>query len=917
MTTSEPPLISRGLSPFGLVYLAPLVLLACGPAPEPTVVPPPVEPAPELAEIVEFSASTGTVALGGQVDLTWEVAGTATVSIFSDGDFEASVSASGVLTSPRLTETTRFTLRAENEAGVARADAIVAVRKPPEPASIERFEAFPEEFTGAVAEVGLSWRATGRLRLLAGETELTEFPGQRASFFTVRITEPTVFTLVSTGEDGLKVRAEARVRRTGVELEPNDRREQAQAIEPGSMVRGTITEGDVDWFSVAVPDGFSLSARLNESCGFPSQLELWGPDPERVGQVTFYGLDDRIEDPCARIDPAVFPAAVELSGGTYFLKVRGFDGSSAGAYELSLEVIAPGCGNGLVEVGRGEQCDPAGGLCGADCAFTGLVTHLGPPLDLELEPPAPVEVGLDEPGTVFGSLGGDDNCPELGLFDLDRTGGSTLLRLDGGSGRCGALLPEPLAPGRYLVLPLSEAPRMSVSARVRGCGDGIVDRGELCDEGGPTEGCGPDCRFRAAAVAVPGVPVTVDVPAQLTRFVQVEVPIAGSSISARVVGGAGAWSLGLHDGGFVEVASAEPGQPLLSGQPKEMDDLAAGEHHIAVTRHGEGTASVTIAIEVTPPECPDGIVQRRAGEQCEPQLGEVPCTSDCRGSPGAARFQGPGAPRFGTVVVPETQTTLGPGAMELLVVETSTFTVIRVRGGHNARFRCDGPAVGALDTALFDDQFRRLTAEPGPNARCPGVAYSVGPGTNYVRLKNDGPSDIDPVIAAGLLETARCGNSIVDGNEDCDRSINAFRSLCPSNCRFGAAVRREQEPNDDLRTAEPIDPRSSELILGRIPLGDRDLYSFELGRFDEFGLKASLYPPSRNCQFFHPRLRLLDHRGRTLIEATRTTGFSDPPRPCLEFDLGPEDRLLPGRYYLEVKSEDPLNEPYLLKMEPR
>ncbi len=858
---------------------------------------------------MRFSASTGTVALGGQVDLTWEVSGTATVSISSDGDFEVSVSAAGVWTSPRLTEATRFTLRAENEAGVARAEVTVAVRGPPDPASIERFEAVPDEFTGAFSEVGLSWRATGRLRLLAGGTELTEFPGQRASFFTVRITEPTVFTLVSTGEDGSEVRAEARVRRRGVELEPNDRREQAQAIEPGATVRGTITEGDVDWFSVAVPDGASLSASLNQSCGFGSQLELWGPDPERVGQVIFIGLDDRIEDPCARIDPAVFPAAVELSGGTYYLRVRGFDGSSAGAYELTVDVIAPGCGNGLVEVGRAEQCDPPVGLCGADCVFTGLVTHSGPPLDLELEPPAPVEIGLEELGTLFGTLAGD-TCPELGLFDLERTGGRTLLRVDEGPGRCGALLPEPLVPGRYVVVPLSEALRMSVSARARGCGDGIVDRGELCDEGGPTEGCTPDCRFRAAAVADPGIPVTVDVPAYSTRFVRVDVPIAGSSLSVSVVGHAAEWSLGLHDGGFVEIASAGPGEPLLSGQPEEMDDLAAGEHHVAVTGHSGGTAAVTLAIDLTPPACPDGIVQRRAGEQCDWLLTEIPCGGDCRISPALPRLQGPRAPDFELRGVGN-QFPLEPGDEEFFAVETSTVTLVVFQGFHPVTRACSGPVVRALDMALFDDQLRRLTAFPDPYARCPSVVFSLEPGVRYLKVKNDGPSRIDPVVLAGGLELAECGNFFVDANEDCEPSVSGT-PLCLSDCRIAASVRREQEPNDDLRTAEPIDVRRGETLFGRGAFGDRDLFVLELGRFEEFGVSAELVSMNRDCASSQPRLRLLDHQGRTLAEGT-----SSFQQPCPRLTVGPDNPLPPGRYFLEVNSGFGPIGPYLLEVEER
>ncbi len=80
--------------------------------------------------MVRFSASSATVALGGPVDLTWEVARAATVTISAPTDVEVFVEASGSLISPPLTEVTRFSLRAENDAG-AGADVTVSVERPP------------------------------------------------------------------------------------------------------------------------------------------------------------------------------------------------------------------------------------------------------------------------------------------------------------------------------------------------------------------------------------------------------------------------------------------------------------------------------------------------------------------------------------------------------------------------------------------------------------------------------------------------------------------------------------------------------------------------------------------------------------------------------------------------------------------
>ncbi len=862
-----------------------VALFSCGPALEPSAGPPPVEPAPELAEIVEFSASTGTVALGGQVDLTWEVAGTATVSISSDGDFEVSVSATGVLTSPRLTEATRFTLRAENEAGVARADVRVAVRRPPEPPAIERFEATPEVFSGESVEVGLSWRATGQLSLLAQGEERADFPGQRASYHQVRITEPTVFTLVALGEDGSEIRREARVRRVWEELEPNDRREDAQPVEPGAPVQGTITQGDVDWFRVQVPRGHSIEAGLEPDCGFDSMLELWGPDPERPFEARFLALDHGPgpDGACARIDAATEPAAVELFEGVHFVAVRGFDRSSVGAYRLTVNLIPPSCGNGLVETGRGEQCDPPGEGCGADCTVEELVTHIGPPLDLELDPAVSVEIRLEEEGTIFGRVFGrafdpNGDCPagtEIGLFDLDRTGGSTLRTVR--ESAC-ALPAAPLPAGRYLVKPKGEAPlRLSLSARAKGCGDGFEDRGEQCDEGGPTDGCGSDCRLRVAAVAAPGVPLDLEVPPDSTRYVRVPVAIPGTSIAARVLGTPEGWKLGMYDQAFYFIADVAIGREL-SGLG-DLHDLRAEDHLIAVTRTGAAAGpTARLEVDVTPPRCGDGVLQRRAGERCDPLLTNAPCDADCQFETSLPTVHGREGPLDDLPLV------LPPGP-RFLAVETATtgrFEMLLVPAAWEQVRRCLGPRIRLT---AFDQAGWPLGLTSQGSCVVGGVD---GPAGSYpILVENLDPTDTASLLIRRQFTAARCGDGVVDADEECDGSVGCD----PSTCLLQGPIRREQEPNDDFRSAEVLEPLLGERVFGRAPPGDRDMFVFDVGEDIDYGLAFHVNRCSTagSCQGdLADRFRWFDERGRPLSLPFRDPNF----------------RLTEGRYFFEIPSSN-------------
>ncbi len=169
------------------------------------------------------------------------------------------------------------------------------------------------------------------------------------------------------------------------EVEPNSDRTDAMVHGPlaagqngwsaainGPTALPTPGAGDQDYFMFTIPAGQTRSVRAEVSdgttgCPFDSILEL----RSATNTVLVTDLDDGIGN-CSLIDGVVDGPAQNLGEGTYYLVVRHNSATSTvtAPYVLSLNLIAPGCGNRILE--GGEACDDGnmntGDGCDA-CAF--------------------------------------------------------------------------------------------------------------------------------------------------------------------------------------------------------------------------------------------------------------------------------------------------------------------------------------------------------------------------------------------------------------------------------------------------------------------------------------------------------------------------------------------------------------------
>jgi len=156
------------------------------------------------------------------------------------------------------------------------------------------------------------------------------------------------------------------------ETEPNDTQMTANPVGTADGFIGSISPiGDQDYFSFdVVTPGSSVFAQVTDGvkgcpAGFDSKLTLFAPNNTLLAAV-----DDGGAMKCSLLSPATTPAAANLAVGTYKVRVEYVGNSVAVAsYVVKIKVVAPGCGDGVIQSAT-EQCDDGNVLLGDGCSAT-------------------------------------------------------------------------------------------------------------------------------------------------------------------------------------------------------------------------------------------------------------------------------------------------------------------------------------------------------------------------------------------------------------------------------------------------------------------------------------------------------------------------------------------------------------------
>ena len=226
--------------------------------------------------------------------------------------------------------------------------------------------------------------------------------------------------------------------------------------------------------------------------------------------------DDSGIDRCARL-------VEQLDAGRYLLVVRGFDDDVVPAYTLTASFgVEPICGNGTIE--SGEQCDDGNDISGDGCADTCFVE----PVDINgggiyaggfdhgsfdlyiftVDATTPVDFEVQDPD---GGCAGLDTVTVLYVLSGNQVQFVTSDN-NGGIGNCSRLTRDVDA-GNY-ILQIRQVSMLAVDdyrliARFGApstCGNGRIDAGEECDDGGRAggDGCDIDCRSEPVDISAGG-----------------------------------------------------------------------------------------------------------------------------------------------------------------------------------------------------------------------------------------------------------------------------------------------------------------------------------------------------------------------------------------------------------------------------
>ena len=320
------------------------------------------------------------------------------------------------------------------------------------------------------------------------------------------------------------------------EMEPNDIKSLANPLAMGTkgFTASIHPLGDIDVFTFTVTTGgSSVSVKTSDGMGgCPAGAKTYLRVFDSSNAVLAF---DNGKSGCVSFTPASNPSLAGLPAGTYYVHVESSSLSVIPFYVLDISLKAPACGDGIVQVASGEQCDDGNTTSGDGCSSTCKIESgsyvnetepngtqaTGNNLDGhaggvgQLNPAGDVDwytVDVTVAGSSITAEIGDgfNGCPlgfdsQLSLFDP----AMTQLAIDLGSGvsPCSRIAPQmypaasALPVGKYALkvdrLSSQVQPYYVLKVKVAppGCGDGLVEPPEQCDPGIPVSGCSATCTF--------------------------------------------------------------------------------------------------------------------------------------------------------------------------------------------------------------------------------------------------------------------------------------------------------------------------------------------------------------------------------------------------------------------------------------
>ena len=451
------------------------------------------------------------------------------------------------------------------------------------------------------------------------------------------------------------------------EGEPNDDATGANLLAgTEGIFRGSIDPiADVDFIAVDVPDGYHLEAYMTvnsfTSCPADPRGHLTLIDTDGTTPL-YLNSTGGPNGGCGRIDAMLTRAAHSMTAGRYYLRVReSLDDNTIDNYFVHFRVIAPGCGNAIVE--GTEHCDDgntiAGDGCSDVCAYEPVATYttsagtttvagsidtIGDRVIIEIVATATVALRAETfmPTAAAGTCTGGDTV--MRLYDTD---GTTLLGSDDDDGvsLCSLIAPANdafavIGAGTYYLsieeylnnatIAGFEVVLSSVGTNVCGNRMNEAGNGEQCDDGNLIDGDGCDsmCQLEiAATVTPPGASHVVNLAANPGfQLIQIDTTIANQSITATTSDGTAGCGydtyIELLDASFNRLGSDDIDGPDVCAAISPWRDsfaktLDVGTYYVLVQSERTIAGSSTLDVVVTDAECANALVEHVIGENCD------------------------------------------------------------------------------------------------------------------------------------------------------------------------------------------------------------------------------------------------------------------------------------------------------------
>ncbi len=596
---------------------------------------------------------------------------------------------------PRVSTTYELTARGVD----GNATTTLAVRVGNRPPSIERFSAVPPQVV-AGAPMTLTWQVLGadriRVRGLDGTGPVYDGTREQGSEI-LRPTAAERFVLTADGPGGsrsatvaISVRAPEALGIDRLLVEPNPSA-RGEPAELSWTVRGA-TGVSIEQDGAVIQPNAAATGRLPVLFSEDEttlRLVAEGGGEQRARSVVAHVHDTPELDPLS-VEP---PAAAAATPRTVRYAARN-------VLQLGLFAGGrPVLGFSALTATTGPQRDVTGSvsvtatvtsvvrLDGASAAGAETQEALLVVGRAEVEPNDSAATALPPPpiGTTEDYLG-TAPPPDVDVFAIDvADGASVSARVGAGPGRCGpdaqiglrdgngALLASAsgacarIGPETHAGAGILEAGRHFVEIRAQSaapyvltlgpgaqtCGDGVRQPPEQCDDGDRAAGDGCDARCQLeprVSLSPPGGSVdfgTLSSTSAATVRVVLDQP--GQSITATAAAPSGRCDgartvVALLDGtGGVRVERASGGPTGTAGDCGGIDpfadraaaDLAPGTYFVRVRSDGGGP--VRLGVTVSNPACGNGLLESRAGEQCDDgnQVSGDGCSATCQIEGGA------------------------------------------------------------------------------------------------------------------------------------------------------------------------------------------------------------------------------------------------------------------------------------------